>query len=234
MAQVISKPCKVYKKVSGMNLVSIKSLIVGVCALSLSAGFSANKAEAQSWGWGSSSKAESKHIVSFKTKHRPGTMVVSFSDRRLYYVLKGKRAISYPIAVPKKDAKWSGNYRMTSKRVNPTWTPTPSMLRENPKLPRVVQGGDPKNPLGVRALYVGNTLYRIHGTDAPWLIGEAVSHGCVRMFNKDVVDLYNRASVGSRIVVTYNKFRTGNPSYASYGSKKRNVNFSRSVFDFGF
>ena len=218
-----------------MKLVSLKSLIVGVCAVFFVAGLPADKAAAQSWGWGSSSKAESKHVVSFKTKHAPGTMVVSFSDRRLYYVLKGKRAISYPIAVPKSDAKWSGTYPMTSKRVNPTWTPTPSMLRENPKLPRVVQGGDPKNPLGVRALYVGNTLYRIHGTDAPWLIGEAVSHGCVRMFNKDVVDLYNRASVGSKIIVTYNRFKTSNPTYASYSrNKKRRANFSRSVFNFGF
>ncbi len=217
-----------------MKLVSLKSLIVGVCAVFFVAGLPADKAAAQSWGWGSSSKAKSKHIVSFKTKHTPGTMVVSFSDRRLYYVLKGKRAISYPIAVPKADAKWSGNFKMTSKRVDPTWTPTPSMRRENPKLPLVVQGGDPKNPLGVRALYVGNTLYRIHGTDAPWLIGEAVSHGCVRMFNKDVIDLYNRASVGSKIVVTYNKFKSSSPSYASYGNKKRNVNFPRSVFNFGF
>jgi len=238
LAQVKSKPCKVYKEVSGMKfLVSMKSLVVvGVCALSFSAGLPADKAAAApGWGWGSGSSAPSKHIVSFKAKHKPGTIVVSFSDRRLYYVLKGKRAISYPIAVPKSNAKWSGNYRMTSKRVNPTWTPTPDMRRENPKLPLVVNGGDPKNPLGVRALYVGNTLYRIHGTDAPWLIGEAVSHGCVRMFNKDVVDLYNRAPVGSQIVVTYNRYKTSSPSYASYGrSKKRKTSFQNSVFNFEF
>ena len=162
------------------------------------------------------------------------SIVVSFSDRRLYYVLKGKRAISYPIAVPKENAKWTGKFRVTAKRVDPTWTPTADMRRENPKLPRVVQGGDPKNPLGVRALYVGNTLYRVHGTDAPWLIGEKVSRGCVRMFNKDVIDLYNRVPVGSKIIVTYNRYKRSNPTYASYGSKKRNANFSRSVFNFGF
>ena len=216
-------------------LVSMKSIIVGVCALSFAAGFSTDEAVAQGWGWGSSSNAEAKHIVSFKTKHSPGTMVVSFADRRLYYVLKGKRAISYPIAVPKQDAKWSGNFRMSTKRVNPTWTPTPKMFRDNPKLPRMVKGGDPRNPLGTRALYVGNTLYRIHGTDAPWLIGEAVSHGCVRMYNRDVEDLYNRASVGSRIIVTYNRYKTSKPTYASYsGSHKRSASFSRSVFNFGF
>ena len=215
--------------------VSIKSLVISACALSFVAFLPAGDASAQLFGWGNSSTAAPKRVVSFKSKHRPGTIVVSFSDRRLYYIMKGKRAISYPIAVPKPDAKWSGNYRMTSKRVNPTWTPTPSMLRENPKLPRVVQGGDPKNPLGVRALYVGNTLYRIHGTDAPWLIGKAVSHGCVRMLNKDVVDLYNRAAVGSQIVVTYNRFKTSRPSYASYGSnKRRRANYRRTVFDFDF
>ena len=215
-------------------LVSMKSLIIGVCAVSFTAGLPADKAAAQSWGWGSSSKAESKHIVSFKAKHAPGTIVVSFSDRRLYYVLKDKRAISYPIAVPKEKAKWSGNFKVSSKRVDPTWTPTADMRRENPKLPLVVQGGDPKNPLGVRALYVGNTLYRIHGTDAPWLIGESVSRGCVRMLNEDVIDLYDRAPVGSRIIVTYKKYKTGSPSYASYGNKKQNANFARSVFNFDF
>jgi lipoprotein-anchoring transpeptidase ErfK/SrfK len=215
-------------------LVSVKMLVIGVCALSFAAVMPANKAAAQGWGWGSGSSAEKKHIVSFKAKHAPGTIVVSFSDRRLYYVLKGKRAISYPIAVPKENAKWSGSFRMTSKRVNPTWTPTPDMRRENPKLPLLVRGGDPRNPLGVRALYVGNTLYRIHGTDAPWLIGEAVSHGCVRMFNEDVVDLYNRAPVGSKILVTYNRYKTSRPSYAGYGSsKRRNASFSNSFFDFG-
>ncbi len=215
--------------------VCVKSLVIGVCALSFAAGLSANKAAAQGWGWGASSSAEKRHIVSFNAKHAPGTIIVSFSDRRLYYVLKGKKAISYPIAVPKKGANWSGSFRMSSKRVNPTWTPTPSMRRENPDLPLVVKGGDPKNPLGVRALYVGNTLYRIHGTDAPWLIGEAVSRGCVRMFNADVVDLYNRAPVGSRIIVTYNRYKTSKPSYASYGSNsKRKASFSNTMFNFGF
>lgn len=213
----------------------MKMFFIGFCALSFSAGISADKAAAQMWGWGSGSSAVPKHIVSFKAKHAPGTIVVSFSDRRLYYVLKGKRAISYPIAVPKPDAKWSGSFRVSSKKVNPTWTPTAEMRRENPKLPLFVRGGDPKNPLGIRALYVGNTLYRIHGTDAPWLIGESVSHGCVRMFNKDVVDLYNRAPVGSRIIVTYKSYKTSRPSYAGYGNnRKRNVSLSESIFNFGF
>ncbi len=215
-------------------IAGVKSSIVGACALVLVAGLFTDKAAAQGWGWGTSSSVPARHVVSFKADHAPGTIVVSFSDRRLYYVLKGRRAISYPIAVPKKDAKWSGNFRMTSKRVNPTWVPTADMRKENPKLPLRVEGGDPKNPLGVRALYVGNTLYRIHGTDAPWLIGEAVSHGCVRMYNKDVIDLYNRAPVGSKIVVTYNSYKTSTPRYSTYGNNKtRRTSFSNSFFDFG-
>lgn len=215
-------------------LVGLKSLVVGACALAFVAGLPAKKASAQSWGWGSS--VESKHVVNFTAKHAPGTLVVSFGDRRLYYVMPGKRAISYPIAIPKEDARWSGSFAVTAKMVNPTWTPTADMRKENPSLPAVVPGGHPRNPLGNRALYVGDTLYRIHGTDAPWLIGDAVSHGCVRMLNDDVADLYERVPVGSKIVVTWNKYSTGNPSYASYGNGggATNANFARSVFNFPF
>jgi lipoprotein-anchoring transpeptidase ErfK/SrfK len=213
--------------------VSIKSIVFSVLALTFVAALPANKAAAQLWGWGSSS-VEGKHVVSFKSRHRPGSLVVSFGDRRLYYVMKGNKAISYPIAIPKGDARWQGNFKVTAKKVNPTWTPTADMRRENPKLPASVPGGHPKNPLGVRALYVGDTLYRIHGTDAPWLIGDAVSHGCVRMFNKDVVDLYDRVPVGTPIVVTWNKFRTKSVGYASNGGSAKRANFSRDVFNLPF
>jgi lipoprotein-anchoring transpeptidase ErfK/SrfK len=221
------------KKVSGtMFSKAAKALFAGSLAIAISVGFSTQKASAQFWGWGSSSNVEGRHMVSFKSKHRPGTVIVSFGDRRLYLVRPGNKAISYPIAIPKKEAKWQGNFRISSKRVNPTWTPTADMRRENPKLPAVVRGGDPRNPLGVRALYVGNTLYRIHGTDAPWLIGEAVSHGCVRMFNKDVIDLYNRVPVGSKVIVTWNKYKVRNVGYSGYG-KKRKANFNP-FGNFGF
>ncbi len=216
-------------------LVSLKSfVVVSACAMATLVGMPTQKAEAQLFGWGSGSSATPRHVVTFKGRHAPGSIIVSFGDRRAYYVMRGQKAISYPIAIPKKDAKWSGSFRITRKVVNPTWTPTASMRRENPKLPSFVRGGDPKNPLGVRALYVGNTLYRLHGTDAPWLIGEAVSHGCVRMFNKDVIDLYNRVPVGTKVLVTWKRYKTSRPNYASYGSKKRRASFHNSVFDFGF
>ncbi|MGF1620137.1 MAG: L,D-transpeptidase [Rhodomicrobiaceae bacterium] len=146
-----------------------------------------------------------RHSVSIPTKYGPGQIIVSFGDRRLYYVESKGRAISYPIAVPKPSARWAGVERVSAKRVNPSWTPTASMRRENPKLPASVPGGHPRNPLGVRALYLGNTLYRIHGTDAPWLIGREVSKGCVRMHNADVIDLYNRTRIGARVTITWSR-----------------------------
>jgi len=147
-----------------------------------------------------------KQLVAFRPEANPGTIVVSFSDRKLYFVLPGNRAIAYPIAGPKEGAGWSGVTAVTSKRVNPSWTPTADMRRENPTLPAYVPGGHPLNPLGVRALYLGSSTYRIHGTDAPWTIGENASSGCIRMFNNDVIDLYDRVGIGTRVVVTWQAF----------------------------
>ena len=154
------------------------------------------------------------HTVKFSKKYPRGTIIVSFGDRRLYHIRRRGVAISYPIAVPTEKAKWSGVTYVSRKRVNPPWTPTPEMRRENPKLPAFVPGGHPRNPLGVRALYLGDTLYRIHGTDAPWLIGKSVSHGCIRMYNKDVRRLYAQTPIGSRVIVTWKRFRTA--SYSSW------------------
>jgi lipoprotein-anchoring transpeptidase ErfK/SrfK len=138
----------------------------------------------------------------------PGEIIVSFGDRRLYYIDSKTTAVSYPIAIPKEEAKWSGVSYVSQKRENPTWTPTPDMRKENPTLPAYVAGGDPRNPLGVRALYLGESMYRIHGTDAPQLIGHQVSHGCIRMYNSDVVDLYKKAKVGAKVTVTWNHINT--------------------------
>lgn len=154
-----------------------------------------------------------RHMVNLKTSERPGTIIVSIGDRRLYKTLAGGKAISYPIAIPEGKAFWSGVEPVTRKAVNPRWTPTASMRRENPELPAFVPGGDPRNPLGVRALYLGSTLYRIHGTDAPWLIGRSVSRGCIRMYNDDVIDLYNRTRIGTKVVVTKRPFQSS-PAYA--------------------
>ena len=157
------------------------------------------------WGGGRSS-------VTFSQQYKPGQVIVSFGDRRLYLVTKPGQALSYPIAVPRTQSRWQGTTFVSDKRVNPAWTPTPEMIRENPRLPRWVPGGHPMNPLGVRAMYLGSSAYRIHGTDAPWTIGQNVSKGCVRMFNQDVIDLYNRVNVGTRVVVTWQRFQTGGSS----------------------
>ena len=124
-----------------------------------------------------------RHLVAMPPGYKPGTIIVQFSQRRLYLVLPEQRALSYPIGAPKIDARWSGETYVSQKRINPRWTPTPDMRRENPNLPAFVPGGHPRNPLGVRALYLGKTTYRIHGTAAPWTVGQEVSHGCIRMLN---------------------------------------------------
>jgi lipoprotein-anchoring transpeptidase ErfK/SrfK len=95
---------------------------------------------------------------------------------------------------------------VSEKRINPLWTPTADMRRENPTLPAYVPGGHPLNPLGPRAMYLSNTTYRIHGTDAPWTVGQDVSHGCIRMYNNDVIDLYDRVPVGTKVVVTWQRY----------------------------
>lgn len=145
--------------------------------------------------------------VSFSKKYRNGTIVISFADRRLYQVIRPGIAISYPIGVPTGKARWQGTLNVSRKAVNPGWTPTASMRRENPKLPAHVPGGHPRNPLGVRALYLGSTLYRIHGTDAPWTVGQNVTHGCIRMYNNDVIDVYNRTRIGARVIATWKSYR---------------------------
>lgn len=152
------------------------------------------------WGGGS------REVISFSPSVAPRQIIVSFGDRKLYWVHSKGEAISYPIAVPREQSRWAGVSSVSSKRVNPGWTPTPEMRRENPKLPTYVPGGHPQNPLGPRALYLGASMYRIHGTDAPWTIGTAASKGCIRMYSEDVVDLYPRVPVGTKVTVTWKKY----------------------------
>lgn len=162
------------------------------------------------WNFGGSQQSPSassgRQVTSFPRSVSPRQIIVSFTDRRLYYVPQRGKAISYPIATPRRQDVWQGVLRVSRKAVNPTWTPTASMRRENPSLPAYVPGGHPKNPLGSHALYLGSTLYRIHGTDAPWTIGQPVSKGCVRMHNADVNDLYRRVPVGTKVTVTWRSF----------------------------
>lgn len=159
------------------------------------------------WG-GSKEWGGGRQTIRFNPKYTPGQIIVSFGDRRLYLLTKKGEAVSYPIAVPREKSRWQGTTTISAKKENPSWRPTPEMLRENPKLPRWVPGGHPMNPLGVRALYLGTSAYRIHGTDAPWTIGQAVSQGCIRMNNEDVLDLFPRVPVNTRVTVTWERFTT--------------------------
>jgi lipoprotein-anchoring transpeptidase ErfK/SrfK len=154
------------------------------------------------------SGASGRQVVSFSKRYAPGQIIVSFGDRRLYHIRKRGMAVSYPIAVPRPQSRWAGTQRVSRKVVNPGWTPTPAMRQENPNLPPHVPGGHPRNPLGVRALYLGSTLYRIHGTDAPWTIGKNVSKGCIRMHNEHVIELYRNTRVGTPVLATWKRFHS--------------------------
>ena len=178
-------------------------------AMAVTTGLQIAPASAQlfwDWGGGSTVGGSGREVVSFSPQYSKGQVIVSFGDRRLYYITQPGQAFSYPIAIPREQSRWQGVTSVSDKRVNPSWTPTPTMVAENPRLPRWVPGGHPMNPLGVRALYLGSSTYRIHGTDAPWTIGTAVSKGCIRMYNQDVLDLYPRVPVGTKVTVTWDRF----------------------------
>ena len=142
----------------------------------------------------------SREVVDYPTTRVGGTIVVSTNQRRLYYVLGGGKAVRYGIAVGMEGYAWSGVSTVTAKREWPDWTPTSGELTRFPNLPSHMAGG-PDNPLGARALYLGDTLYRIHGTNEPWKLGGGVSSGCIRMSNDDITDLYNRAKIGATLIV---------------------------------
>lgn len=203
----------------------MKYKVATALAAAFTLAISQTPAQAQS-GWFGAEKNSvyDKQTVSFSKKYRPGEIIVSFSDRRLYHVVGRGRAVSYPIAVPRAQSRWQGTQRVTRKVVNPSWTPTASMRRENPKLPSFVPGGHPRNPMGVRALYLGSTLYRIHGTDAPWTIGQNVSKGCIRMHNAHVVELYKRVRVGAKVKATWKKYRVAAASSSSSTSSDKLFN----------
>ena len=141
-----------------------------------------------------------KQLVSWHKGYAPGTVVISTKQRRLYYVLGNGQAIQYGVGVGREGFSWSGTKTVTMKREWPDWRPPAQMLRRRPDLPRYMSGGM-DNPLGARALYLGSSLYRIHGSNEADTIGAAVSSGCIRMTNRDVIDLYNRVKVGTRVVV---------------------------------
>jgi lipoprotein-anchoring transpeptidase ErfK/SrfK len=140
--------------------------------------------------------------VFFRTTEAPGTIIVHTSERYMYLVQGNNRAIRYGIGVGREGFQWSGLQRISRKAEWPDWTPPPEMIARQPYLPRWMAGG-PGNPLGARAMYLGATVYRIHGTNQPQTIGHAVSSGCFRLVNNDVIDLYNRVPVGTKVVIKH-------------------------------
>jgi lipoprotein-anchoring transpeptidase ErfK/SrfK len=139
-------------------------------------------------------------VVYFRTNEAPGTIIVHTSERFLYVVLGNGRALRYGIGVGRDGFQWQGLLKITRKQEWPDWTPPPEMIARQPYLPRWMAGG-PGNPLGARAMYLGNTVYRIHGTNQPQTIGTAVSSGCFRLVNAEVIDLYDRIPVGTKVIV---------------------------------
>jgi lipoprotein-anchoring transpeptidase ErfK/SrfK len=141
-----------------------------------------------------------KQVVYYRTNEAPGTIIISTKERHLYLIQGNGRAIRYGIGVGREGFQWQGLLNITRKAEWPDWTPPPEMIARQPYLPRFMAGG-PGNPLGARAMYLGTTVYRIHGTNQPNTIGTAISSGCFRLVNADVADLYDRVPVGTKVIV---------------------------------
>ncbi len=135
-------------------------------------------------------------------EYSPGTIVVRTSERRLYYILDSGHAMRYPVGVGKYGKQWSGTTRISGKYRNPAWSPPKEVKHDIPRLPDVIPGGSPRNPMGVAAMTLSGGEYAIHGTNMPGSVGGFVSYGCIRMLNADISDLYQRVSVGTTVVVT--------------------------------
>jgi lipoprotein-anchoring transpeptidase ErfK/SrfK len=132
----------------------------------------------------------------------PGTIIVRTAQHRLYYVTAPGKAVVYPVGVGRAGKQWAGESYILSKRLKPAWSPPAEIRRDRPSLPDVIAAGAPNNPMGVAALVLADGEYAIHGTNAPASIGGSVSYGCIRMYNRDVLDLFDRVSVGTRVIVT--------------------------------
>ncbi|MCB1481575.1 MAG: L,D-transpeptidase [Rhodobiaceae bacterium] len=141
-----------------------------------------------------------RRVVNYATSERPGTIVIDKSAKYLYLVQPGGKAIRYGVGVGRPGFQWRGTYNITRKAEWPGWTPPAEMKQRQPWLPDHMEGG-PANPLGARAMYIGSTLYRIHGTNEPWTIGQEISSGCIRLRNEDVIHLYNQVKVGAKVTV---------------------------------
>ncbi len=146
-------------------------------------------------------KAVAREVVGFDAAVPPGTIVIRTGERALYLVGQGGSALRYPVAVGKPGKQWFGWSQVDGKYVEPAWSPPAEVKRDNPRLPNVIAGGSPSNPMGPRALTLTGGEYAIHGTNRPGSVGTYASYGCIRMYNGDIVDLFERVRVGTRVVV---------------------------------
>jgi lipoprotein-anchoring transpeptidase ErfK/SrfK len=167
-------------------------VLAAITAMSLCAGLSIGAPQVQA----------SPELVAAPGQYAAGTIVVSTAQRRLYLVLGNGQAMRYPVGVGKGGKQWSGAVYIDGKYRNPAWSPPAEVKRDNPRLPDVIPGGSPRNPMGVAAMTLSGGQYAIHGTNVPNSIGGYVSYGCIRMFNQDITDLFDRVSVGTQVVVT--------------------------------
>ena len=146
--------------------------------------------------------ALARDTVHFRGDFSPGTIVVRTGERRLYLVLGDGRALRYPVGVGKAGKQWSGRSFIDGKHYKPAWSPPADVKRDKPSLPDVIPGGSPRNPMGIAALTLSGGEYAIHGTNMPGSVGGFVSYGCIRMYNQDIADLYERVGVGTTVIVT--------------------------------
>jgi lipoprotein-anchoring transpeptidase ErfK/SrfK len=150
----------------------------------------------------SNSAQAAPNLVGFHGDYAPGTIVVKTNERRLYLVLEQGQAVRYPVGVGKAGKQWAGVTKIDGKYRQPAWSPPADVKRDNPRIPDVIPGGSPSNPMGVAAMTLAGGEYAIHGTNVPKSVGGYVSYGCVRMYNEDITDLYSRVSVGTPVIVT--------------------------------
>jgi len=145
--------------------------------------------------------ASAREMVAFNSAFEPGTIVIKTSERRLYLVGEDGTALRYPVAVGRPGKQWFGRVKIDGKHVQPAWSPPADIKRENPRIPDVIAGGAPNNPMGVAALTLSGGEYAIHGTNRPNLVGTYASYGCIRMYNEDIVHLFDHVSVGTQVIV---------------------------------
>jgi lipoprotein-anchoring transpeptidase ErfK/SrfK len=146
--------------------------------------------------------AEAREVVAFRDNAAPGTIIIKTGERRLYYVMGDGRAIRYPVGVGKPGKQWAGHTMIDGKYLHPDWSPPSEVKRDVPNMPSVIRGGAPNNPMGVAAMTLSGGQYAIHGTNRPGSVGGFVSYGCIRMYNQDISDLFDRVSVGTPVIVT--------------------------------